>query len=399
MAGKILTIPQWIPSDVTLISNPKVGDLSDILEIPRVYVLGHLHAFWHYVFKHFNSGVIVGRNLESKIATDGAEWKGDAKLFIDALLECRFLHKTDDATIDVCASCFGPDENGDPFPQVDPGGYFVHDWNNIMFYWRLNQKRKELKRAQDAARQRAKRESEKFKSEKGPGMIVSERPEIPYQPIRRGLRAAPRLVRQEFRHAIKSVTSREKRRDVTLMSQNTPSKNTPVIDPSKLTNVLEAHAYSSVTQKSPHIRYINAVKDNDKDKDKGYGEPLKNRGDSPEPFLFSQSKDVREILDFYRHSLLRVANRSLTTHHEIRLVGAVKRALSQHPKSEILVHLGRWFDSPWPWVRDVALYRFDKFMNLYERLRAGPLVKFETQGGITDDGMDKPKKLETRDDF
>lgn len=281
MTNKFETISLWIQSDVNIDSNPKLRDLADILETPKVHLLGHLHAFWHYAFKHFNDGYIFGRNLETKIATEGAQWAGEAVKFVNALVECRFLHRSEHSTEEECDECFGSDANGHSFPLLQPGGYVIHGWGPITYYWRLLQTRKQIKRQQDATRQADKRLADKEKGQ-GKSSVVKERPDVPYQAMKRGLRAAPSIVNKDLRaalenvilkdshaknnvtypitHADKSVTSREKLRDVTLDPQNTLQNYTPqnssIIGDSEKTNTMEyqvdSHETRDITQKSPH---------------------------------------------------------------------------------------------------------------------------------------------------
>lgn len=220
-------MPGWFQYETTIKTNGKVQDLADLLEMKRVYMRGHLGDFWCFVFDNYKLGVIQGRNLEVKIA-EGASWEGDAFAFVNALLECRFIHRSEDAAPEFCEECFPPKEDGTPYDPV-PGNYIVHGWAERIHYYLRFEERQRIKREQDAARQRNKRAKEA--AVKGPRadkiLSVRETSHNRYMPQRRGLRAAPTIVHDKLRHAIESVTSRyshaDEKRDVTLPSRS-PSR-------------------------------------------------------------------------------------------------------------------------------------------------------------------------------
>jgi hypothetical protein len=196
-------MPGWFQHETSLKDSPKARDLADILNIKPVYARGHLGDFWSYVFDHHKFGVIEGRNLETKIA-EGASWDGDPRVFVDALVECLFIHRTEDAP-DVCDECFPPKSDGSEYSPV-AGAFVVHGWKERVEYYLRFVERKRIKNSQDAARQRKQRAQKA-----GKPLSVREEPRNPYgppNPPKRGLRAAPMIVADRLRHAIESVTSR-----------------------------------------------------------------------------------------------------------------------------------------------------------------------------------------------
>lgn len=78
----------WIESHQALRSHPKTLKAARALGIRPVYLMGHLHALWHWALDLADDG-----NLSKFDSTDialGADWDGDPDEFVDALVGCGF---------------------------------------------------------------------------------------------------------------------------------------------------------------------------------------------------------------------------------------------------------------------------------------------------------------------
>jgi hypothetical protein len=400
----------WIKSDVDLRWNPKLGDLADILQVRPVPLMGHLTAFWHWSWKYFNSGVIYGRNLENKIAVDGADWQGDAVTFVNALVETRLLHRSEDAPR-VCEKCFPPAASGAAHPPLQPGGFVIHDWDEITYHYRLFQERKQIKRAQDAERQRRRRAA------------PDERPTVrePSPPYaKRGLRKAPSLVKAALRHALESVTvppshadksvtdpschanervtegvchanpsvtSRDEMRDVTLLSQNDRSAKSDVLamGDERLSEVSRRniadnvkHSVSrsetrDVTQESPERKRASF-------KDQTASSSLPNNGSEEEagtndvPAAFSDSTH-QGCIGLWLEEFRKATGESYARDAGYIARGVAKLARLGYSHDQIATRIKNFFASTWDGVRKEK-WSFALFSRRFNELEAGPLIPF-----------------------
>lgn len=84
----------WITSHQTLREHPKVYALMDSLNISKPQAVGHLHLIWWWCVDYAPDGVL--KQNDSQIARAG-EWTGEAKPFVEALINAGFLDRADGA--------------------------------------------------------------------------------------------------------------------------------------------------------------------------------------------------------------------------------------------------------------------------------------------------------------
>jgi len=82
----------WIESHQTLREHPKVYVLVDALGVSKAQVIGHLHLLWWWCVDYALDGVISQNDVAIARA---AEWPGDAKAFVAALVGAEFLDRAD----------------------------------------------------------------------------------------------------------------------------------------------------------------------------------------------------------------------------------------------------------------------------------------------------------------
>jgi hypothetical protein len=73
----------WIESHTLLIGHRKVVGCARELRIKPVYLVGHLHAFWHTVLEQCEDGDITSWDL--RFIAEAASWTGDPERFFHAL--------------------------------------------------------------------------------------------------------------------------------------------------------------------------------------------------------------------------------------------------------------------------------------------------------------------------
>lgn len=81
----------WIESHQTLREHPKVYYFMDLLEIEKPQAVGHLHLFWWWCVDYASDGQLKHNDLQIARA---AEWSGDPKAFVEALIKANFLDRT-----------------------------------------------------------------------------------------------------------------------------------------------------------------------------------------------------------------------------------------------------------------------------------------------------------------
>lgn len=79
----------WIKSPTVLLRHRKLLRLAAELNLPPVYVLGHLHALWHTVLEQQEDGNLS--DWTEEMLADAAAYTGDAGRFVAALQRCGFL--------------------------------------------------------------------------------------------------------------------------------------------------------------------------------------------------------------------------------------------------------------------------------------------------------------------
>lgn len=97
----------WIESHQSLLDHPKTRKASRLLGIPRVHLVGHLHALWWWAIDAAEDGDI------SRFTVDDieliVEWDGAAGAFVDALVNCGI--------------------GGSGFLDRDGDRLLIHDWD------------------------------------------------------------------------------------------------------------------------------------------------------------------------------------------------------------------------------------------------------------------------------
>lgn len=97
----------WIESHQAIKEHPKTYDLIDRLQVTKAQAVGHLHLFWWWCVDYAPEGNLSGFN-DQTIARAG-EWTGDAKQFVEALVEAGWLDRGDGVLtvhdwLDFCGS-------------------------------------------------------------------------------------------------------------------------------------------------------------------------------------------------------------------------------------------------------------------------------------------------------
>lgn len=120
----------WIESHRTLLEHPKLRRAARALGVPRVHLIGHLHALWWWAMAYAPDGNLDG--LCADDIADAMEWEGDPEMLVDALVGCGI-------------------GDGAGFLERDAAGNLaIHDWGEY------GGKAVE-RRARDAQRKRAER--------------------------------------------------------------------------------------------------------------------------------------------------------------------------------------------------------------------------------------------------
>jgi hypothetical protein len=88
-------------SDSKLVSNPKFFNLVELLKVGKLDAFWNLHHLWYWCSDHYPDGVM--KNVSDVSLAFAAQWPGEPKAFVDALVKSRFLDR-------------------------EPGALVVHDW-------------------------------------------------------------------------------------------------------------------------------------------------------------------------------------------------------------------------------------------------------------------------------
>lgn len=84
----------WIELHQSLPSHRKTLDAADLLNLPPVYVVGHMTAFWLWALDNVPSGRLG--NIGSRTIARAAQWDGDAEMFVNAITDAGFLERDGD---------------------------------------------------------------------------------------------------------------------------------------------------------------------------------------------------------------------------------------------------------------------------------------------------------------
>lgn len=84
----------WIEVHQSLLTHRKTLALADALDIPPVYVLGHVVSLWLWSLDNAPDGDLSG--LSPRILALAAQWPGDPKLFRQAMVTVGFIDDSDE---------------------------------------------------------------------------------------------------------------------------------------------------------------------------------------------------------------------------------------------------------------------------------------------------------------
>jgi hypothetical protein len=149
----------WIESHQTLLNHPKLLMVCQTLGVDRPTMIGHLHILWWWCIDYAIDGELHFTNAQ---ISQGAGWTQDADLFVNALVEARFIDR-------------------------DQSGLRIHDW--LDFCGMLVEKRLERigqrkHGAQKAAEQRTMAAKRKHTDAKGTTIAAGSHRQAPNQPNR-----------------------------------------------------------------------------------------------------------------------------------------------------------------------------------------------------------------------
>lgn len=82
----------WIESHQSLRQHPKLSVLTQLLQVDRAKAIGHLHLVWWWCVDYAPTGEL--RKFNDMQVAAAAEWSGDAKTFVAALVTAGFLDRS-----------------------------------------------------------------------------------------------------------------------------------------------------------------------------------------------------------------------------------------------------------------------------------------------------------------
>jgi hypothetical protein len=138
----------YIQVDVTLIDHPKTKKLARLLGVNRMTTVGHLVALWSWAAQYAPDGDLTNYKAEPGSLADGAQWEGDAALFMSSLIDSKI-------------------GGGCGFLEDVNGRLMLHDWAD--YFGKLIERREA-----DAQRQREKRERERLAAEQAAAAATAE---------------------------------------------------------------------------------------------------------------------------------------------------------------------------------------------------------------------------------
>lgn len=89
----------WIESHQELRNHPKLSAVCRTLSAKRVEVIGALHCLWWWCMDYAMEGDISRFNAQQ--IADASDWKGDAKVFCQALIDANFIDRGDDGSTKI----------------------------------------------------------------------------------------------------------------------------------------------------------------------------------------------------------------------------------------------------------------------------------------------------------
>jgi hypothetical protein len=79
----------WIELHQSLPTHRKTLAAADLLDLPPVYVVGHVTAFWLWALDNVPDGRL--HNVSPRTIARAAQWPGEASVFVDAITKAGFL--------------------------------------------------------------------------------------------------------------------------------------------------------------------------------------------------------------------------------------------------------------------------------------------------------------------
>ena len=88
----------WIQVHQALLSHRKTLRCADILDLPEVYIVGHLVAVWTWAIDNADGGVL---DVSDRIIAKAAQWTGDPAKFVDCMVEVGYFDRDDDSVVHI----------------------------------------------------------------------------------------------------------------------------------------------------------------------------------------------------------------------------------------------------------------------------------------------------------
>jgi hypothetical protein len=86
----------WLELHQSIFTHRKTYELADLLDLPEVYVVGHLASLWSWSLDNAPDGVIAA---SPRTISKAAQWPGDPQTFVNALASVGFLECNGDETV------------------------------------------------------------------------------------------------------------------------------------------------------------------------------------------------------------------------------------------------------------------------------------------------------------
>lgn len=87
----------WIVSDSKLLSHPKFFNLIELLKVGKIDAFWNLHHLWYWCSDHYPNGVM--KDVSDVSIALAAQWPGEPKVFVDALVKSRFVDRESGALV------------------------------------------------------------------------------------------------------------------------------------------------------------------------------------------------------------------------------------------------------------------------------------------------------------
>jgi hypothetical protein len=111
----------WIESHQSLATHRKTKVLKRLLKIRTPQAIGHLHLLWWWCLDNAPDGDL--NRIDDADLADAADWLGDAKLFVSALINAGFIDVIHTAVIPADTVSIGADKT-----VIPADTRVMHDW-------------------------------------------------------------------------------------------------------------------------------------------------------------------------------------------------------------------------------------------------------------------------------